>query len=236
MFRTFIFFSLEFRVIVPFTIWHSDLSFVMIRHSLPPCRRSERHSQPLEPSFTVWRSELCLRFGIQSHRPTQYSKPLSSFSFGVQSCHAYSFRHLESPYFLLLVFKVVFLQPCHSQSWLLAFMFVGVAHPVFMILHSSLFSLPRYLVLIAYSSCSSRLPLPLHVTQSFEFVAHILVMLLGTPHLAFSCSSRRAVPFGCILSNTRRSFDHYSSLTSIFRVTCGESHPSLRIRTLLFIC
>ena len=60
-------------------------------------------------------------------------------------------------------------------------------------------------------------------------------MLLGTPHLAFSCSSRRAVPFGCILSNTRRSFNRYSSLTSIFWVTCGESHPSLRIRALLFI-
>ena len=80
-------------------------------------------------------------------------------------------------------------------------------------------SSPRYLVLIAYSSCSSKLPLPLHMTWSIEFTAHISVMLLGTSYLAFSCSSHRAVLFGRILSCTRRWFDRYSSLTSIFRVT-----------------
>ena len=52
----------------------------------------------LEPSsFSVWRSELCLYFGIQIHFPSWHSVPPSSFSFGVQSRCAYSFRHLESP-------------------------------------------------------------------------------------------------------------------------------------------
>ena len=49
-FKTFIFFSLEFKVTVPFTI----------------CRRSEQYSQPLEPSFTVWRSKQCLFLAFEA--------------------------------------------------------------------------------------------------------------------------------------------------------------------------
>ena len=49
----------------------------------------------LKPSFSsVWLSEPCLHFGIQSHCPFRHSEPSCSFSFGVQSCCAYSFRHL----------------------------------------------------------------------------------------------------------------------------------------------
>ena len=54
------------------------------------------------------------------------------------------------------------------------------------------------------------------MTWSIEFIAHILIMLLDTLHLVSSCSSHRAALFGCILSCSRRWFDHYSSLTSIF--------------------
>ena len=60
----------------------------------------------LEPSSSlVWRLELCLHFGIQSICPVQHSVPPSSFSFDVQSCCAYSFRHFESPSFLIFGFQ-----------------------------------------------------------------------------------------------------------------------------------
>ena len=229
----------------------------------------------LKPSSSlVWRSEPCLHFGIQSHCPVWHSVPPSSFSFGVQSrcacsfrhlkspfffnfdvqsCYAYSFRHFESPPFLFLAFRVIFPQPNHLESQLLTFIFTGITHLAFMILHSFSFSLPRYLVLIACSSCSSRLPFPLHMTQSFEFMSHISVMLLGTLPLTFSCSSHRATPFVHILSCTPWWFDRYSSLTSIFESLQeasqreprsivqlqrhSESYPSIRIlEPLLFLC
>ena len=172
-----------------------DCHFLLVQHS--------ESFLPFKATFINFRrSESCLHFDIQSHCPTWHSMPPSSFSFGIQSCRAYSFRHLESPSFLFLVFRVIFPQPCHSQSWLLAFMFTGIAHLAFTILCSSSFSSPRYLVLIVCSSRSSRLLLPLHMTQSIEFTTHISITLLGTLHLAFSCSSHRAIPFGRILSYT----------------------------------
>ena len=156
---------------------------------------SVRHLEP--SSSLVWSSKPCLHFGIQSHFPIWHSIP-SSFSLGIQNRCAYSFRHLESSFFLLFgIQKFFFLNLYYSEAQLLAFIFTGIAHFAFTILHSSSFSSPRYLVLISCSSCSSRLPLPLHMTQSFEFTTYISVMLLGL-HLPFSCSSHRAVPFGRI--------------------------------------
>ena len=77
---------------------------------------------------------------------------------------------------------------------------------------SKSFSSPGYLMLIACSSCSSRLTLQLHMTQCFEIMTNILAMLLGTLQLAFSCSSYKAVSFGHILSCTSEWFNRYSSL------------------------
>ena len=152
-----------------------------------------------------------------------------------------------------LAFKVIFPHPYHSESQLIAFIFTGIAHLAFTILHSSSFSSPHYLALIACSSCSFGPPLPLHMTQSFEFMTHISVMLLGTLHLAFSCSSHKAIPFGHILSYTPRWFNCYSSLTLIFESLSetfqrvsesilqlqrhSESYPSLGIlEPFLFLC
>ena len=89
------------------------------------------------PSSSIWRSEPCLCFGIQNHRPTQYSVPPFLFSFGVQSFRVYSFKHLESSSFIILAFRVISPQPCHSESRLLTFIFTGIAHLTFMVLHSS---------------------------------------------------------------------------------------------------
>ena len=50
----------------------------------------------------------------------------------------------------------------------------------------------------------------------FEFMAHILVMLLGAPCLSFSCSTRIVIPFGRIFSCTPRWFDRYSYLIFTF--------------------
>ena len=119
---------------------------------------------------SVWRSEPCLQFGIQSHCPLQ---------FGISSSCAYSFRYLESPSFFILAFKVIFPQSYHLESQLLVFIFTGIPNLALMILHSSLFSLPRYLVLIACSSCSSRASHPpQHMTQSFELIACVLILSL----------------------------------------------------------
>ena len=89
------------------------------------------------PSSSIWRSEPCLRFGIQNHRSTQYSVPPFLFSFGIQSFRVYSFKHLESSSFIILAFRVISPQPCHSESRLLTFIFTGIAHLTFMVLHSS---------------------------------------------------------------------------------------------------
>ena len=78
----------------------------------------------------------------------------------------------------LLTFKVISPQPCHSKSQFLTFISTSIAYLTFMVLHSPSFSSPCYLVFITYSSCSSRFPLPLHMTQSFEFATHISIMLI----------------------------------------------------------
>ena len=221
--------SLAFRA--TFLVWHSEPLFIP----------SSTFKVIMSFFLLEFRAIIYSSLGIQSHL-SQFRRVVR-FSFGVQSRCA--IKHLESPYFLLLVFKVIFPQPCHPQSWLLAFIFTSIAHLAFTILHSSSFSSPRFLVFIAYSSCSSRLPFPLHMTQSFELMAHISVMLLGPLHLTFSCSSHRAVPFGRILSYTPRWFDRYSYLTLIFESLLEtsqrksrfivqlqrhfESYPSLRI-------
>ena len=72
----------------------------------------------LEPSSSsVWRSELCLYFGIQIHCPSWHSVPPSSFSFGVQSRCAYSFRHLESPSsFIFGIQSCCAYSFCHLES------------------------------------------------------------------------------------------------------------------------
>ena len=60
------------------------------------------------------------------------------------------------------------------------------------------FSSPGHLVLIVCSSFSSGLPLPLHMTWSFEITKRISVMLLGTLHLAFSCISHKESPLDAL--------------------------------------
>ena len=170
-------------------------------------------------------SESCLHFSIQSHVQLGIQCQHLSLVFSVQSRCAYSFlsHHLSN----LLAFRVISHQPYHSKSQLLAFIFTGIVSLAFTVLHPSSFFSPRYFMLIVSSPCSSIFPHPLHMTQSFKFTAHILVILLGTPRLAFSCSSHKAVSFGHILSYTSRQFDHYSTLIlffeSLLEMLQGES-------------
>ena len=221
------------------------ISFISFKRSESLISSSFRSLEPLSLHSLAFRAIIiCLQFGVQTHvfstdvqshlfqfrrsepsfpiqafKPTSvwHLEPSSSSIFFIQSRCAYSFKRLKSPSFLFLAFKVIFPQPYHSESQLLAFIFTNIAHLTFTILHSSSFFSPHYLVLIACSSCFSRLPFPLHMTQSFEFTTHISIMLLGALHLAFSCSSYKAVPFGHILSCTPMWFDRYSFLTLIFK-------------------
>ena len=189
--------------------------FFLVQHSEPSCLSS------------IWSLESLyfLSFGVQS------CVFILAFRAIVQLgiwCHCLflvlAFRvivHTHSSilshhFFSLLSFKVISPQPCHLESLLQAFILIGIAYLVFTNLHASSFSSPHYFVLIASSPCSSRLPLPLHITYFFEFAIHILVMLLDTSRLAFSCGSHRAVYFEHILSCAPRWFDRYSSLTSTF--------------------
>ena len=107
-----------------------DFHFLLNQHS--------KSFLPFRATFISFRrSEPCIHFDIQSHCPAWHSVLPSSLSFGVQNCCAYSFRHLESPSFLILVFRVAFPQSCHSKSQLMTFIFTGIAHLTFAILHSS---------------------------------------------------------------------------------------------------
>ena len=178
---------------------HSSLPVSGIRsHYLSIVWRSEPSSYVFSLAFRVMSSVL----SVQSYVFNLAFRVTIFPHFGVQSNFS-----------LALSFRVI--AP--------TFIFTGIAHLAFTILHLSLFSSPHYLVLIACSSSSFRLPLPLHMTQSFEFTTLILVMLLVTLHLVFSCSSHRAIPFKCILSCTLRWFNRYSSLTSIFESLLEKS-------------
>ena len=187
------------------------LQFNVQSHHLSPIQHSESLSSyclvfKVTVPFTAWHSNSCLRFGIQSHRPTWHLVSPYSFSFSVYSYRAYSFRHLESSSFILLAFRVVSPQPCHSESWLWTFIFTDIAPLTFMALRSSWFFF-SHLVALCLSPIRhrfSRFSFSLLMTQSFEFTTHTSVRLLGTLHLSFSRSSHRAVPFGRILSYTRR--------------------------------
>ena len=138
--------------------------------------------------------------------------PPFSFSFDVQSCCAYSFRHLESPSFL------IFCVQSHFSSALSCRVITSGIHNS-LALH----------ILLSRFYISSHFPhlvtlcLSLVHLVTFEFTTHISVVLLGTLHLAFSCSSHRVVPFGHIISYTPRWFNYYSSLTLIFESLLEKS-------------
>ena len=140
-------------------------------------------------SSSVWHLESCLRFGFQSHHPTRHLVLPSSFSFNIRSCHAYSFWHFKSPSFLIFGIQSRF---SSTMSFRVTAPDIHVHWHYTSYLHGFAFVLslssPHYIVLVAYSSCSSKLPIPLHMTWSLEFTTHISIMLLGTLHLASSCS------------------------------------------------
>ena len=116
--------------------------------------------------FLVLAFRAIIPFGIQCHH--HFFFLVLAFRaiiyFGVQSHRTYPFRHLEPPSFHVLKFKVVSPQLYHSESQSLTFILIGITHLALMGLHLSLFSSPRYLAVITCSSCSSRLPPPLHMT------------------------------------------------------------------------
>ena len=148
------------------------------------------------PSSSVWRSELCLHFDIQSHCPTWHSVPPSLFSFGVQSRF---FPALSS-----IVMALGIHIRWHCTSCLHDF----YVHPHFPHLVTLCLSLVHYVLLDFSFPCTWHSPLSSwHIFRSCYW---------GTLHLASSCSSHKAVPFGRILSCTRRWFNCYSALTSIF--------------------
>ena len=108
------FLSWVFRIVgLQISLWHLEpqFYFISVQSHLFQFQAfrvihfiSFRHSEP------------CLHFSIQNHCPAWHSIPSSSFNFGVQSYRAYSFKHLESPSFLLLAFRVIFPQPYHSRE------------------------------------------------------------------------------------------------------------------------
>ena len=265
-----------YRVTIPSQFGVQRHHSITIGHSLPPFRHSEPHSQHLELSFSfssmfktallAFRVAIFFQFSIQSH--SYHSKPLSSV-LSVQS-HVFNLAFRAVILFNLAFRTVVrthydilshFLSFGVQSRSSLALSFRIIAPNIhihwhcisFTILHSSSFSSSRYLVLIGSSSCSYRLPLPLHMTQSFKFTTHTSLMLFSTLHLAFSCNSHRVILFGCILLCTPWQFDHYSSLTlilehfgrhfrGILNPQCSfkrhsKSYHSLRIlEPLLFLC
>ena len=115
------------------------------------------------------------------------------------------------------MFRVISPQSYHSESQSLAFIFTGIAHLTFIILHPSSLTSPCYPVLIAYSSLLVQILVPLHMTQSLEFTKHTSIVLLGTLHLSFSCSSDRVVSFGRRLFRALGRFDRHSSLICFFQ-------------------
>ena len=90
------------------------------------------------------------------------------------------------------------------------------------------------------------------MTQSLEFMTHALMVLLGTLHLSFSCSSDRVVSFGRSLFHSPKWFDCYScliwSFESLSETSQGEPkslvrlqrhlrhHLSFRIGAFVFVC
>ena len=90
------------------------------------------------------------------------------------------------------------------------------------------------------------------MTQSLEFMTHALMVLLGTLHLSFSCSSDRVVSFGRSLFHSPEWFDRYSCLIWSFKSLLETSqrepeslvrlqrhlrhHLSFRIRAFVFVC
>ena len=158
--------------------------FISFRHSKPLISSNFRLSEPLSlHSLSFKAIIICLQFGVQSHVFNLTFKAIIFFSLAFRVIvHTHS--GIQSHYFFfLLAFRAIFPQPYHLESQLLTLIFTGIAHLTFTILHTSSFSSPHYLVLITCSSCSSRLPLPLHMTQSFE---HIFQSCCWTPYTQYS--------------------------------------------------
>ena len=232
-------------------VWHSEPWFasfdvqthVFIRHSKPlhhPFWRSEL----LLILVSVFRAITGFLFGVQSHilsssirvlmsifrfDPSPFSSILAFKAIG----HTLS-SLFRSFLFLILAFRAIVLihsgtlshhflsSFLRSKSRSLAFIFTGIAHLTFIILHPSSLTSPCYPVLITYSSLLVQIPVPLHMTQSLEFTTHTSIVLLRTLHLSFSCSSDRVVFFGRRLFYALGRFDRHSSLICFFLVTFGD--------------
>ncbi|KAL6338312.1 hypothetical protein AAG906_018657 [Vitis piasezkii] len=99
------------------------------------------HLSPIQHSESL--SSYCLVFRVTVPFTTWHSKLSSyhdrAFVATFSTCRAYSFRHLESSSFILLAFRVVSPQPCHSKSWLRTFIFTDIAPLTFMALRLSCF-------------------------------------------------------------------------------------------------
>ena len=139
--------------------------------------------------------------------------PSSFFSLAFRAIVHCPFRHLESPSFCVLTFRVIPLQLYHSESQSLVFISTSILH----ILPSWVCVYPHspHLVILCLSPichCSSRFPFSLLMTRSFEFTIRISVMLLSTLHLSFSYSSQRATSIEHSMFCSSEWFDSYSSL------------------------
>ena len=120
---------------------------------------------------------------------------------------AYSFRHLESSSFILLAFRIISPQPCHSESRLLTFIFTGIAHLTFMVLRSSLV-FPHLVTLCLSLIHHALLDFPFHYTWH---------SLLSSRHIFRSC---------CWASNSWRSHVVHigqSPLSAFFPILKGGS-------------
>ena len=155
-----------------YSIWHLEPSYFPV---LGVQSHSFHQFQAFRATnlfqFQAFRATISPQFGVQSHHHMSSVLSVQSHIFNL------AFRAII---FFSLAFRVI-VHPhlgiqshhlslfWHSELQLLAFIFISIAHLALTILHSFSVSSPRYLVLIACSSCFSR---------GFELIACVLILSL----------------------------------------------------------
>ena len=145
---------------------------------------------------------------------------LTSVQFEFLGSHVYQLVICHVIFVLVWAFGTAPISISHSSSCQFCLSFgtapISIGHSScrfeFLFFETALISISQYLI----SWVESVRPWAT-LYPPFKFTAHISVMLLGIPRLAFSCGSHRAVSFEHILFYTPRWFDRYSSLTSTYK-------------------
>ena len=156
-FRAFTLLSSTFRAMI--SVWHSEshLQLSVLSHYLFTIWRSQPSSYHnrafvatlfgVQSYIQAFRTIISPQLGIQSHRLHSGIQSHRSHS-GVQNHRSHSAVQSHHPHLgvqshsshlgvqshhfsFFLAFRVIFPQPCHSQSWLLTSIFTSITHPWF---------------------------------------------------------------------------------------------------------